>query len=396
MTPSRGTLLSAVALAAVAVVAVARLPDAPAAFVVALAVVLVVLAPHRHRLASPTAGSGGLQATGGLDAVAPLLAPLREGVVLLDSNLTVVAVNPAAERIFRRPAAEMQGQSLIRAARDHNIVQLAREGGGASQEFGAVGGQVLRAAARRVEAGAVRLVLTVEDVTELRRAERARSDLVANVSHELRTPLAAARAVAETLDDGVPDEQQRAAFQRQLTGEIVRLGAMVERLLQLSRLESRAEQFALESLSPGDLLATATERIAPLARQRDCRVLIEECDVPAVVADRERALEVLTNLLDNALRHSPPSGSVVVRAVPEGAFVRFEVRDDGLGILPNERERVFERFYTGDRARTAGEETGTGLGLAIAQHIVSRLGGRIWVADASPGATLCFTLPLAE
>jgi signal transduction histidine kinase len=110
-----------------------------------------------------------------------------------------------------------------------------------------------------------------------------------------------------------------------------------------------------------------------------------------VLADRERALEVLTNLLDNALRYAPAESTITVVVGPVGHAVRLCVRDQGPGILPADRQRIFERFYTADRARSGG--VGTGLGLSIARHIVSRLGGEIWVADETPGATLCFTLP---
>jgi signal transduction histidine kinase len=106
-------------------------------------------------------------------------------------------------------------------------------------------------------------------------------------------------------------------------------------------------------------------------------------------------VEVLTNLIDNAIRFSPAGGSVTIEAERSDAMVRFSVRDQGPGILPSDRLRVFERFYTGEDARTTGAARGgTGLGLAIARHIVSRLGGEIWVSDDTPGATLCFTLPL--
>jgi two-component system phosphate regulon sensor histidine kinase PhoR len=146
-----------------------------------------------------------------------------------------------------------------------------------------------------------------------------------------------------------------------------------------------------------DLLVTAAGRIEPLARQRDVRIEVEPSAAPMVRGDRDRVLEVLSNLLDNALRHAPDASRIRLLAQPEGSdsrIVVFEVDDDGPGVLPTERERIFERFYTGDRARTAGE--GSGLGLAIARHIVQRLGGRIWVTDRTPGATFCFTLPIAE
>jgi two-component system phosphate regulon sensor histidine kinase PhoR len=217
------------------------------------------------------------------------------------------------------------------------------------------------------------------------------------MSHELRTPIAAARALTETLQSGVDDEADRARFLAQLGEEVGRLGEMVERLLRLSRLESGAEPFSTEALEPEALLVTAASRIEPLARQRSIRIELQPVTTASVRGDHDRVLEVLSNLLDNALRHAPEGSTIrlVAQSVrDEPGMVRFEVDDDGPGILPTDRERVFERFYTADRSRAAGE--GAGLGLAIARHIVQRLGGRIWVADRTPGATLCFTLPLAQ
>ena len=168
--------------------------------------------------------------------------------------------------------------------------------------------------------------------------------------------------------------------------EIDRLGRIVDRLLRLSRLEAAEESFEVDLLDCAAVLEEAAARIAPLAAARG--VQIEVAAVPlALRADRERLLEVLSNLLDNALRASPPDGAVTLHARGEGDDVRIEVSDEGAGILPSERDRIFERFYTGDAARAAGA-TGTGLGLAIARHIVRRLGGRIWVADRGP-APLC-------
>ena len=238
--------------------------------------------------------------------------------------------------------------------------------------------------------GATRLLL-VEDVGELRAAQRARSDLVGNLSHELRTPVAAARALAETLASGVDDDDDRARFLGRLVEELERLGEMIRGMLRLARLESGSEPLAREECDVAALLQTAANRIEPVARARRVGIDVVAADGPAVRCDRERVLEALSNLLDNAVRHSPHGGLVRLSTHPDDRGVRVDVQDEGPGILPGERERVFERFYTGGEARDSSD--GTGLGLAIARHIVVRHGGAIWVDDRSPGATLCFTLP---
>ena len=193
------------------------------------------------------------------------------------------------------------------------------------------------------------------------------------------------------------EADQRQHFHERLTHEIERLGEIVERLLRLSRLESRAEEFDLQPIAVSELLRIAVARLSPVADRAEVTLVAEEEPSGAtgeVVTDRERALEVITNLLDNAIRYSPVGGTITLRAEALDQAVRISVRDQGPGILPVDRQRVFERFYTADRARTGG--AGTGLGLAIARHIMSRLGGEIWVADETPGATLSFTLPRAQ
>ena len=332
-------------------------------------------------------------------AVEAITEALPCGVLLLGADERVLAVNRAAAELAGRPRAELVGISLIRALRHHTLSELVRAPGEVASEAELESGRRVHAAAAFVEAGSVRCVLVLDDVTELHQARRARTELVGNVSHELRTPLTAARALAETLEQELAEgedepEGREARFATQLVEEIDRLGRIVDRLLRLSRLEAAEESFDVDLLDSAAVLEEAAARIAPLAAARGVR--IEVVAIPlALRADRERLLEVLSNLLDNALRASPPDGAVTLRAFAEGDDVRIEVSDEGVGILPSERDRIFERFYTGDAARAAGA-AGTGLGLAIARHIVRRLGGRIWVADRGPGATLCVALPRAE
>ena len=325
-----------------------------------------------------------------------ILALLPEGILVVDADEIVLVANPAVARILRRPPEAMEGVTLIRATRDAALVQVLREATGEPRDVALGDDRLVRAAATRLGTDAVHAVLTVQDLTALRNAERARSELVANVSHELRTPIAAARALAETLEAGVDEADQRQHFHERLTHEIERLGEIVERLLRLSRLESRAEEFDLQPIAVSELLRIAVARLSPVADRAEVTLVAEEEPSGATGeggTDRERALEVITNLLDNAIRYSPVGGTITLRAEALDQVVRISVRDQGPGILPVDRQRVFERFYTADRARTGG--AGTGLGLAIARHIVSRLGGEIWVADETPGATLSFTLPRA-
>lgn len=390
-------------LASVVALAIALLSDGPAGAIAALAVFIAGVVPTvrgspRPQPAPPVEPTPPQpehrQVTAFLDL-------FTEGILLLDSENTVIAANNAAAQILGRPRSGMTGVSLIRAARDHVFLDVLRESAAEPREVELGEGRVIFATATPVrQDNEISTVLTLQDMTALRRAERARQDLIANVSHELRTPIAAALALAETLESGVDEPEQHDRFSRQLTSEIERLGRIVDRLLRLSRIESRMEEFSFEPVDIAALLTEAEHRIAPVAERRAVQIACDVApDTPRARADRERILEVLSNLIDNAIRHSPEGGTVVLRArLSEGAdggddggHVRVDVRDQGPGIIPQDRLRIFERFYTGDRARSDG--LGTGLGLAIARHIVSRHGGEIWVADESPGATLSFTLP---
>lgn len=382
-----------VALLALLATSVAWLPspwEVPAALLIALAALSLAA-----RATRPAGGSGTAVVPAGDPGVAPVLDRLVEGVLLLDAAQTVQFANTAAATLFDRPREAMLDISLIRATREAGLARLAREADGTAHEVTLDTGLVLRVTALALPDG--RTVVTALDRTAQRRAERARQDLVANISHELRTPITAARALAETLEDGVPDEDQRARFHRQLAGELDRMHGIVERLIRLSRLEQGDEPFALVPLAAGDLVAEAVERVTPLAEHAVVALDVQAAEVARrpVLADRERVLEVLTNLLDNAVKFSSPGDTVTAGADPAGDSVRFWVRDQGPGIMPNERLRVFERFYTSDRARAAGQPTGTGLGLSIARQIVTRHGGEIWVADEPRGTTVCFTIPVA-
>ncbi|MDA1010486.1 MAG: ATP-binding protein, partial [Chloroflexi bacterium] len=330
---------------------VASLPSGAAAVVAVAALLITAFAVRAARDPAATgAPSGPPPPADALGAdLHPLLDRFAEGVLLLSDEGTVLAANEAAAAILHRPRTTMLGVSLIRASRDHALVDLIRERTGRTSEIVLGDQQLVQATATPVVYGDFRTVLTLRDVTALRRAERARQELIANVSHELRTPITAALALAETLESGVEEADQRQRFHHQLTSEIERLGTMVDRLLRLSRIESRAEEFQFEAVDVEDLVDEAVRRIGPVAEQRGVQLDQEVAPgTPTVRADRERILEVLANLADNAIRHSPEGGQVSLRATADGTRVRIDVKDHGPGIMPQDRGRVFERFYTAD------------------------------------------------
>ncbi len=220
---------------------------------------------------------------------------------------------------------------------------------------------------------------------DLADVERMRRDLVANVSHELRTPIGALQALLENLADGV--ERTDPAAIRTALAQTERLGRLVEQLLDLSRLESGGLALAPVSFGVRDLLEQATRECELGERPVRLKVCVQPGDLYAT-GDPERMHQVVANLLDNAVRHSPPEGRVWLSAHAAGGLTRIEVCDEGPGIAPHEAERVFERFYRADAARNGA---GSGLGLAIARWIVDAHGGaiRAEASDAAAGGTGC-------
>jgi two-component system phosphate regulon sensor histidine kinase PhoR len=324
-----------------------------------------------------------------LDAV---LANLADGVVLVDGQGRVARLNPAAERLLGRTAAQAVGRTTAEVLRDHELVRLVeavrqRSSAGpppsAFVEWGAPR-RFLRAAAGRFGAGAAaQTLLLLQDLTELRRLETVRRDFVANVSHELRTPIAAIKAMAETLRDGGLDDPAAAAdFLARIEDEIDGLHQIVEELLELSRLESGADMLDLVPTDPAGLVAEAVRRLAPLAARAGVTLEAELAEhVPPVLADAERLRRVLVSVIHNAIKFTPAGGAIVVQMRAHDG-VRITVVDTGVGIAPELLPRVFERFYKADAARAGG---GTGLGLAIAKHTVHLHGGTIWAESEGPG-----------
>ena len=236
-----------------------------------------------------------------------------------------------------------------------------------------------------------------EDIAQLRRSDQVRKDFTANVSHELRTPLAAIKAFAETLHEGAAeDPEHRAEFIQEIESNADRMTRLVDDLLTLSTLDSKARSRALESVDLMRVAAEVTATLKPLASRKELGLRLEPFhDIPPVRGDRGQLKQVLTNLLDNAVKYTPEKGLVRVSASCAESRVTVSVQDTGPGIPAEDLPRIFERFYRVDKARSR-ELGGTGLGLAIVKHIVEAHGGSVAV-ESRPGAgsTFRFTLPAA-
>ncbi len=237
-------------------------------------------------------------------------------------------------------------------------------------------------------------VAVLHDVSEIERVEKTRRDFIANVSHELRTPLTSIQGYAETLLDTASAGSER-EFLEIIAKNAARMSRLTEDLLTLARVESGEKAFDFQSVEPGALLRDAVESFREGAKARGIALEVENRSTQAVVADADAIHQVLTNLVDNALKYAAGTSKVVVGARDGNGGVEFFVRDSGQGIASEHLPRLFERFYRVDKARSR-ESGGTGLGLAIAKHIIRAHGGSIRVeSELGHGATFIFTLPPA-
>jgi two-component system sensor histidine kinase SenX3 len=327
--------------------------------------------------------------------LAGALSGLPHGVVIYDERgLLVFANEVAADYVMSRHA-----ESLVEQA----VAELAVEVAGSPADvpptrsvdlFGPPRRTVLlQAAPLHVDDGAPGVLVVIEDVTDRRRLEAVRRDFVANISHELKTPVGALGLLAETLlaeDD--PDVAHRLAERMQ--AEAFRVARTIDDLLALSQIE--ADEAGLRDEVPVHLfVAEAVDRVRPAAEQQGITIEVMEPDARlVVVGDRRQLVSATYNLLDNAVKYSDAGSSVQVRARTDGRWIDLSVADHGIGIPRRDLERVFERFYRVDRARSR-ETGGTGLGLAIVRHVAGNHDGDVKVESAEgEGSTFTLRLPV--
>ena len=330
-----------------------------------------------------------------------VIAAMGEGVLVVGSAGRVLLANPRLRELFSAPAA-LEGRSLLEAVRHAEVVEAIESAvsAGVAQvrevTLGPVPERQLRFSvapfpSRDERAGAVAVF---RDVSEVRRIEAARRDFVANASHELKTPLTAIRGFAERLADAeLPDATAKHAVEA-IVGNAKRLGALVDDLLELSRIESGSVPLRPEPIAAGELAERLLRELDPRLRSGELESEVRVEGAGRVLADRGALEQVLANLLDNAIKYTPAGGRVRVhvRPAPDGRQ-RIEVEDSGLGIPRKDLPRIFERFYRVDpsRSRALG---GTGLGLAIVKHLVQAMGGQLGVeSQLGDGSRFWVELP---
>ncbi len=341
---------------------------------------------------------------------AAILGSMVEGVAVVTGDERIAYCNHAFEQILELPEGSSQGKKLVEALRQVELVNAVRqalpggEGEGGEEVTGEVEVGTVRRRSFSVTAapvqgvGAKSAVLVLHDITELRRLERVRRDFVANVSHEFKTPLTAIQGFAETLLGGALDDKaNRARFVEIIREHAQRLTRLTDDLLKLSRIEAGRLELEMRPVHVQALVNGCVETARFKAETKGLRILVDLPDgLPPVWGDGAQLGEVLQNLLDNALQYTPSGGQIVVSARSNGHEITFTVSDTGIGIPESELERIFERFYRVDAARSR-EAGGTGLGLAIARHIVDAHGGRIWVESVvGQGSKFHFSIASAR
>jgi two-component system phosphate regulon sensor histidine kinase PhoR len=330
-----------------------------------------------------------------------LLDIIGVGIVRLDDDLLVDVANAAAHQFLGRQAGSLMGRSAIEAFIDPAIESVAET----AREIGAAGGELtlrrddgptLLVRARRSPVRGVWLIM--EDVSELRRLQRIRTEFIDNLSHELRTPLTTVSLLAETLvREADAAGQSIPPRMRDRIGKIEvetdHLVQMVEELLDLSRIESGGPMVMLDEVDLRRLAVAAVERLRLFAERQGVELRSDVPEtIPPIRGAEDRLGQVLVNLLHNAVKFSPDGGIVTVRVEPSAEEVVVAVEDHGIGIARADQARIFERFYKADKARRRGG--GTGLGLAIARHVVEAHGGRIRVdSEEGRGSTFSFSIP---
>jgi two-component system phosphate regulon sensor histidine kinase PhoR len=239
------------------------------------------------------------------------------------------------------------------------------------------------------------VVVVLYDITNLRRLERIRTDFVANVSHELKTPLTSISGFVETLLAGaIHDEENNIRFLGKIEDQVGRLISLVGDLLSLARIESADDALPVLALDWKPIINSSVRRHTPAMEDKKIECVLDLPDESVVVVGDEEAMtQILDNLLDNAIKYTPSGGSITLRLRREGTKAALAVEDSGIGIPRKDFERIFERFYRVDKARSR-ELGGTGLGLSIVKHLVRTLHGDIEVeSEVGRGSRFTVLLP---
>jgi two-component system, OmpR family, phosphate regulon sensor histidine kinase PhoR len=327
---------------------------------------------------------------------------LGAGLVHFTASLTIDEANRPAHELLATAPGRLIGRGPLEAFLDRGaeeLVDAAQRTGSASAELTIRDGGTRTIVVQAWDDGEGGVWLLIDDVSELRRLQRIRTEFIDNLSHELRTPLSSISLLAETLagqaraaGDALPARMRDRIDKIEVeTGHLVQ---MVDEMLDLGRIESGEPMRMDDLVDIGTLASDAARRLAPFAERQGVTFALDVAeDLPMLHGNEQRLGQVLLNLVHNAVKFSPDGGEVAIRVTRSGSGVVVDVEDHGAGIARGDLPRIFERFYKADRARVRGG--GTGLGLSIARHIVEAHGGSIIAtSDIGLGSTFTVRIPL--
>ncbi|MFJ5772333.1 ATP-binding protein [Psychrobacillus sp. NPDC093180] len=336
------------------------------------------------------------------EQLSSILTSMTDAVITFNKDLTILVSNPQADQLIQKWYAnnETADNSNLPAELYHlldHVFHLEEE---IDEELEIKGSYFSVSISLLYSKEAVRgAVVVLRDMTEQHRLDKMRSDFIANVSHELRTPISMLQGYSEAIiDDVVTTVEEQNEMIRVIYDESKRMGRLVTELLDLARLESGYLSIYKEDVSVVPTIERITQKFDQIAKEKNIGLYFEHTLSESIhlQLDEDRMEQVLTNLIDNALRHTPKDGSVTVNLSKIAGHIVIQVKDTGYGIPKEDLPYVFERFYKADKARTRGK-SGTGLGLAIAKNIVERHDGSLSVeSEVEVGTTFIIKLPLSE
>ena len=330
---------------------------------------------------------------------------IQEGVIVVNKNKEVLRINPTGLKLLNiENEKNLEGRPLIEVIWNYTLDEMTGRsidsGEALSKEvtFDHLDGRILDTLVSPMfnEKGEIRgAIIVFTDVTEKKRLEKVRQDFISNISHELKTPLTSIKAMVEVLlEGGAEDAKLRRDFLENINQEVDRLSKLVSDLLLLSRLESDRE-FLNPVLTDFVALVTRTvSRFQPRAMKEGITLTLDiDGDIPPLNVDVNYIDQVISNLIDNAIKYTPSGGKVEVKVEDTEKAVKVSVKDTGIGIAKEDLPRIFERFYRGEKSRNLSLG-GIGLGLSIVKHIVEAHGGKVGVeSEIGKGSTFYFTLP---
>ncbi|ABS34717.1 PAS domain-containing sensor histidine kinase [Clostridium botulinum] len=326
-----------------------------------------------------------------------ILKSMDSGVVAIDKEFKVIMINPYANKLFGIKR-DIIGENLMDNIRDFELEKVLRDKEPGYKEIGILWPEkrTLRVKTTDIisKYDNIGTVAVVQDITDIKKLENMREQFVANVSHELKTPLTSIKGFSETLKY-VDDKKNREKFLQIINDEADRLTRLINDILVLSNIEKQKQELIKEKIDLNELIEKVYCLVKKSAEDKNIKINIVGEKVPLLIGNKDKYNQMIINLVDNAIKYTEPNGYVSIGTRQDKGNIVFWVEDTGVGISEEHLDRIFERFYRVDKARSR-VEGGTGLGLAIVKHIVLSINGKIEVkSEPKKGTKFIVKIPLS-